>query len=277
MAEQQPDLLCRTGQATLRRPGEALQLLPASLRPSASAFLHMLETLPESEPAACPHCGGRQRTVRCAKGPRCRRTLYECSRCGSTYNVLTGTALARLLHPRQWRPYMELRFAGWSLHPIADALGISLHATSTWDRRFLDAMRRDYPALHAWWQAHQDREEVSQPEPLQDQSERFIAWVAAMADGDPATRAPATSARLEGTPFYRLAFKPLWPSYARLLIDGASDADVSRELGISAACSYKWRRRFLQAMADRAPDLLPWVQWQRARRYCEVSEAAAQP
>lgn len=100
------------------------------------------------------------------------------------------------------------------------------------------------------------------PDHYQQPCDAFVAWVADMA---------RTPGRLAGTPFHRMAFRSRWVPFARLLISGASDVEMSKALAISAHCASQWRARFQQAIEQRHPELLGWRGWQRARRYNEAS------
>lgn len=241
----------------------ALCHLPLHLHARAIAFLDWLEQMADGEPTHCPHCDSRDRRVRCPVGPRCRRKLYECKHCGGTYNALTGSPLAGLHHPHLWRTFMVLRLAGQSYNAICTQMPLSLHGASTWDQQFLRAMASKAPQLHRWWAAHQLRRDTRMPVPIAQQAGQFLAWVRTM------SRKPG---RLEGTPFYRLAFRPLWAPYVDLLLQGSSDRDMGRALAISSSCARHWRRRFTEALEQHYPDLYSWLVWQRARRRYQVGQ-----
>jgi transposase-like protein len=237
--------------------------LPVELHEQTRAFLKWLDAISDSEPDGCPYCGSTKRKVRHRKGPKNPRILYGCLNCLNDYNVLTCTPLAGMRNPHLWCAHLTLRLAGWSIWPISRHLQTSTQGASGWDRQFLILMEKQAPKLHRWWKTHQDRIDIGMPESQQQQADQFVAWVEGM------SRLPG---RLEGTPFRYMAFRSYWTCYARLLLQGVSDADIARELGMNYTTAGNWRRRFEQALEERHPELLGWVRWQLARRYNEVSE-----
>jgi transposase-like protein len=246
---------------------DPLQHLPAELHEVELGFLEWLGAIDDSEPECCPCCGGLKRLLRAARGPRLARNLYGCLDCGRGYNTLTGTPFARMQHSHLWRAFMSLRLAGWSLKPIREQLAISLKAATGWNRQFLIAMQMRTPHLHRWWQLHQERQDLSMPAALEDQARQFVEWVSAM------SKQPG---RLEGTPFHRMDFRQHWMQWAQLLLQGLGFRDIEQELGISRRCASAWHGRFEQALAERYPDLLAWIRWQRSRRYGEISRRGRQ-
>ncbi|SAL79432.1 hypothetical protein AWB71_05895 [Caballeronia peredens] len=240
---------------------DPLRHLPASLNEAALGFLGWLGAADDSVPTSCAHCGsphfGEARQV---SGVR-RRVYYCCRRCHRRFHNLTGTALRGLHHPHLWRAYMSLRFAGWSIPLIATHLKISHHAASRWNREFLVEMQRRAPSLHDWWRTHQRREDLTMPTALDEQANAFLRWV------DELVR---DRSRRADTPFEKLAVEEDWPTFARMLIHGSSDADIERELSMNHFRCARWRRRFEAVIEIRWPLLHSWSRWQRGRRYRAV-------
>ena len=92
----------------------------------------------------CPHCGavgtvkhgrdklGRQRF-------KCRKKVF--SGCGSTFNTLTGTPLARMRKPEKWHAFAKALANGFISvdHLHEEGLGVSRLTIWRWRNRFLAA------------------------------------------------------------------------------------------------------------------------------------------
>lgn len=59
------------------------------------------------------------------------------------------------------------------------------------------------------------------PESLQLQVDQFVTWVQSLSE---------PPGRLEGKPLQYIAFRSYWTPYARLLLQGVTDAHAAREL-----------------------------------------------
>ncbi|TNC77052.1 IS1595 family transposase [Janthinobacterium lividum] len=74
---------------------------------------------------------------------------YRCAPCGRTFNALTGTPLARLLHKSLWLDYADCLLASDSVRKAASQLGVHRNTTFRWRHRFLSLAKTDRPhGLH---------------------------------------------------------------------------------------------------------------------------------
>ncbi|MGX9772092.1 IS1595 family transposase [Janthinobacterium aestuarii] len=74
---------------------------------------------------------------------------YRCVPCGRTFNVLTGTPLARLRHKSLWLDYADCLLASDSVRKAASQLGVHRNTTFRWRHRFLSLAKTDRPhGLH---------------------------------------------------------------------------------------------------------------------------------
>jgi len=90
---------------------------------------------------ACPHCDSNN-VVRHGNDKN-RRQRFKCRACGRTYNVMTGTPMARARKPEKWNAYQGLMTNHMSIRQII-ATGIAInHVTAwRWRHRFLEAAAR---------------------------------------------------------------------------------------------------------------------------------------
>jgi transposase-like protein len=87
----------------------------------------------------CPHCHAEVSRLSpwgFTRGlPR-----YRCQCCHRSCTALTGSALARLQHPEQWRAYAQALIDGLSVRAAAQVCGISKNTSFHWRHRFLALM-----------------------------------------------------------------------------------------------------------------------------------------
>lgn len=117
-------------------------MLEARLAGEPNVVVAELEHLGGTAPR-CPHCA-------CERGYRWGKTAqlqrYRCRACGKTYNVLTGTALARLRLKEKWAKYAEALIQGLTVRNAAASCGISKNTSFRWRHRFLRAPAGQKPA-----------------------------------------------------------------------------------------------------------------------------------
>jgi hypothetical protein len=76
------------------------------------------------------------------------RQRFKCRACGRTYNILTGTPMARARKPEKWGTYLGFMTDHMSVRGIV-AAGLGLHHVTIWRwrHRFLAAAANDNAAL----------------------------------------------------------------------------------------------------------------------------------
>lgn len=96
-------------------------------------------------------------TVRARTCPRCRtgnatlngkdengRQRFRCRGCLRTYNILTGTSMARARKPEKWGPYLACMGEHVSVRKVcATGIGLSHHTVWRWRHRFLKTAAND--------------------------------------------------------------------------------------------------------------------------------------
>ena len=82
----------------------------------------------------CPHCSGN-RIVKNGNAGGLQR--YLCRHCNRTFNVLTGTPLARLHLRGKWLDHAEALRDGLSLTQVERRLGVARTTAHRWRHRFL--------------------------------------------------------------------------------------------------------------------------------------------
>ena len=82
----------------------------------------------------CPHCSA-ERVVKNGSADGLQR--YKCRSCRKTFNVLTGTPLARLRMKGKWLEQTAALRDGLSLTQVTERMGISRHTAFRWRHRFL--------------------------------------------------------------------------------------------------------------------------------------------
>lgn len=111
------------------------QRLEATLEGSDPAIgvARELDALGVSE---CPHCAAGS-PVRYGRASDLQR--YKCHACRRTFNVLTGTPLARLRHRSAWRVFAQALIDGETVRVSAARAGVHKNTAFRWRHRFLAA------------------------------------------------------------------------------------------------------------------------------------------
>ena len=114
---------------------EAARVLaePASL----TAVLALLEARID-EARRCPHCATEGAVIR---GRPNGLKRYYCKGCGKTFNVLTGTALARLRKKELWAAFALGLGEGDTVKGAAARCGVADSTSFRWRHRFLAAVK----------------------------------------------------------------------------------------------------------------------------------------
>jgi transposase-like protein len=82
----------------------------------------------------CGHC----RSDKYSKhGRRNDFQRYKCKRCGKTFNILTGTPLARLRKKGRWLDFSNCLAEGLSVRKSAKFAGVSKNTSFKWRHTFL--------------------------------------------------------------------------------------------------------------------------------------------
>jgi transposase-like protein len=89
---------------------------------------------------ACPRCGG-QRCHRCGHANGLQR--YRCTRCGRSFNALTGTPLARLRLREKWLPYFQCLLDSVTVRCAATQVAVAPSTSFRWRHRFLAAVLQE--------------------------------------------------------------------------------------------------------------------------------------
>jgi len=82
----------------------------------------------------CPHCASPKFTH---WGQSNDLPRYRCKACLKTFNVLTGTPLARLRHKSLWLHYSDMMLESSTIRKAASELGIDKNTSFRWRHRFL--------------------------------------------------------------------------------------------------------------------------------------------
>lgn len=83
---------------------------------------------------ACPHCGAAHPVH---NGRRTGLQRYLCHACERSFNVLTGTPLARLHRSAAWAAFAQAMVAGLSVRQAAARCGVHRNTAQRWRHRFL--------------------------------------------------------------------------------------------------------------------------------------------
>ena len=86
----------------------------------------------------CPHCGS-ERPVKWGRSGGLQRYRCRNPACHKTFNVLTGTPLAKLQHRDKWFDYLSCMHDSLTLRVSASRVGIDLKTAFRWRHRFLKA------------------------------------------------------------------------------------------------------------------------------------------
>jgi transposase-like protein len=92
-------------------------------------------TLEEEAHVECGHCGSYKYSKH---GRRNDFQRYKCKNCGKTFNILTGTPLARLRKKGRWLDYSDCLAQGLSVRESARLTGVSKKTSFKWRHTFLE-------------------------------------------------------------------------------------------------------------------------------------------
>ncbi len=273
--------------------------LPANLRPVADMFIRHLHELPYQQHRYCPHCDSSNVYVSKGVQPGFRLPTYRCSSCRKGYNSLTGTPFARLEHMQLWSTFAVYLLAGWPGTTAAPLIGISCNAFYRWVRGAREVMAQEFPELHRWWSARQDRQNLQPAEQIENQRQAVIGWLKSMLTIQTATcpncgstntrlveksrprptfqccrrQCPSTFSLLAGTALAHLGHPELWVEFLQGVSDGLGGYDLKRRSGLCLRTSTQWRRRFLLLIEEQGHvELLQWIKWIRSRRHKEARQ-----
>lgn len=112
---------------------------------AAAESIELLESA-APQPRSCPHCAG-SRVVKNGLADGLQR--YKSRSCTKTFNVLTGTPLARLRHKGKWLEQARALADGLTVHRAAEYLGVAASTAFRWRHRFLAVPRGVKPAVLA--------------------------------------------------------------------------------------------------------------------------------
>ena len=99
-----------------------------------------VEVVENERPARpdCVHCGSGQ-VIKHGRGGGLQR--FKCRSCGKTFNILSGTPLARLHLRGKWLDHAEALRDGLSLNQVAARLHVAQSTAFRWRHRFLEVPR----------------------------------------------------------------------------------------------------------------------------------------
>lgn len=127
-------------QAATLTPGQESELAAlldqGGQRAQAGALIDALA----GKPQACPRCQS-QRLHRHGRAHGLQR--YLCLGCARSFNMLTGTPLARLRQRDQWPRYCAAILASRTVRQAATDVGIHKNTSFRWRHRFLSILRND--------------------------------------------------------------------------------------------------------------------------------------
>jgi transposase-like protein len=83
----------------------------------------------------CGHCGSENFNKH---GVRDDFQRYKCKSCGKTFNILTGTPIARLRKKGRWLNYTKCMAEGLTLQKSADLVGVNITTSFRWRHTFLE-------------------------------------------------------------------------------------------------------------------------------------------
>jgi transposase-like protein len=94
----------------------------------------------------CPHC--QSNDIAFYGKDQNGRQRFKCRVCHRTYNILTGTPMARACKPEKWGQYISCMTEHMSVRKIV-ASGIGVHQVTAWRwrHRFLQAAANDIAAV----------------------------------------------------------------------------------------------------------------------------------
>jgi transposase-like protein len=137
-ARQFEQFLQRLSSLTRRQRDRLLALLQ-----SAGGLDHVLEIVEQpAAPLCCPHC---QASKPYRHGHAHGLQRYRCRGCRRTFNLLSGTPLARLRYKRQWLDYLGGMLDSRSVRRAAREIGVASATSFRWRHRFLALSKDDRP------------------------------------------------------------------------------------------------------------------------------------
>ncbi len=136
-------------QVSAASAGQILELEDAIQRASSQQFIEMAlarRTRQTIQVRLCPHCKGNNIVLH-GKDQN-RRQRFKCRGCGRTYNIMTGTPMARARKPGTWLRYLGFMSAHMSVREIVSS-GIGVHQVTAWRwrHRFLQASVNDNASI----------------------------------------------------------------------------------------------------------------------------------
>lgn len=267
-------------------------LLPKELHKKADDFIRHLSEFPYQTPTHCVHCGsGRlnQRKEIYSQGIR----NYHCSHCDKVFNQLTGTPFARSVHLEKWPAFAYWRLSGLSILEISHKTGISNNACKLRNKKLIILLKEHAPELYQWWYDHQTRKNIGLTPLIESQKATFQAWLQQQVTMDnihcphcgrnhtchrinpqrpqfSCTYCKKSFNPLQTTPFKKMHFIHLWPTYFDMMINGFSHRDISVQLNISRRSLIYWHNNFLKQM--QIMELNALEQWMRWQMKCRISQ-----
>jgi transposase-like protein len=109
---------------------------------NSEEIIVLLEKKLTSNPQ-CPHCEHDQISP---WGTSSGLQRYRCQECKATFNVLTGTPLARLRNKEKWLDYAKTLAEGQSVRKAAKICGVHKNTTFRWRHRFLELIEGEKPS-----------------------------------------------------------------------------------------------------------------------------------
>lgn len=108
------------------------------------ALVHRTEAVVEK--STCPHCDSHD--VMLYGRDKNGRQRFKCRGCRRTYNILTGTPMARARKPEKWSAYLGHMSDHKSVRGIVEAgIGVNHVTVWRWRHRFLRAAANDNAAI----------------------------------------------------------------------------------------------------------------------------------
>lgn len=92
------------------------------------------EVIAESTPERCPHCS-HEKLSKWGTSNGLQR--WRCKECARTFNILTGTPLARLRKRAKWKENARAMISGASVRDTAAQCGVHRNTSFRWRHRFL--------------------------------------------------------------------------------------------------------------------------------------------
>jgi transposase-like protein len=137
-ARQFEQFLQRLSSLTRRQRDRLLALLQ-----SAGGLDRVLQIVEQpAAPLCCPHC---QASKPYRHGHAHGLQRYRCRSCRRTFNLLSGTPLARLRYKGHWLDYLDCMLDSRSVRRTAREIGVANATSFRWRHRFLALSKDDRP------------------------------------------------------------------------------------------------------------------------------------